>query len=116
LLFIIIIAAIVSYNANYSYSYIEILDVNYDREVGLFETNYGISGRVINSGTVVSNPVVLKISISTEAGETLYVTETSPKPSILQPGQEASFNKHYSEADIGYYSGTIEYLVEVLQQ
>lgn len=72
---IIMIAAIASYNANSTFSSIQILDVNFDREVGLFETNYVISGRVINSGNIATNPIVLQISISGENGERYMLPE-----------------------------------------
>lgn len=65
----------------------------------------------------MSNPILLKVTIATEAGEPLYDTQTAPNPSTLPPGQETSFSKTISTDAIGEYSGSrIQYWVEVIQE
>lgn len=96
---------------------VRILETNIDTEVGLLNSEYTVSGRIINTGDTMSNPILLKVTIATEGGEPLYDTQTAPNPSTLPPGQETSFSKTISTDDIGEYSGSrIQYWVEVVQE
>jgi hypothetical protein len=95
-----------------SYPYLEIVDLGSNYQLGLLSDNIVISGKVVNSGEGTSNPITLKITIYNEDDVLLYSTQTSPNPSVVQPGQEATFVEYLSTDDLGGYRGSFEYQVE----
>lgn len=93
---------------------IQVIDVNFDSNQGVSAVDYYLSGRVINTGESPSNPIVLQISFTDRDGNNLLTTQTSPQPSILQPGQEAPFDTEFTNADINSYEGTMNYEIIML--
>lgn len=93
---------------------IQVIDVNFDSNPGISVVDYYLSGRVINTGESPSNPIVLQISFTDRDGDNLLTTQTSPQPSILQPGQEAPFGKEFTNVDINSYEGTMNYEIIML--
>ncbi len=97
-------------------AHVQILEQHPIKTSGFFTVHYIESGRVVNSGGSASNPIVILISIKDDANNTLFTTTTSPEPSILQPGQEASFSREFSTSDLGGYSGQFFVYATVQQQ
>jgi hypothetical protein len=94
--------------------YLEIVDLGSNYQLGLLSDNIIISGKVVNSGNGASNPITLKITIYNEDNVLLYSTETTPNPSVVHPGQEATFVEYLSTDDLGGYRGSFEYRVEFI--
>ena len=92
---------------------LEIIDLDSTRNSGFFSDDISIFGRVVNTGQGATNPVTLTITVSDENGAILYTTSTSPQPSIIQPGQESAFVKHFTGDDLGGHRGSFQYVVEV---
>lgn len=93
---------------------IQVVDVNFDSNQGIFVVDYYLSGRVINSGESPSNPIILQIRFTDGNGNNLLTGQTSPQPSILHPGQEAPFAKGFTNADINSYQGPMNYEITML--
>ncbi|MGD9672067.1 MAG: hypothetical protein AB7U98_01155 [Candidatus Nitrosocosmicus sp.] len=92
--------------------YLEIADLGSNYQLGLLSDNIVISGKGVNLGNGASNPITLTITIYNEDNVLLYSTQTSPNPSVVQPGQEATFVEYLSTDDLGGYRGSFEYQVE----
>lgn len=91
---------------------LEIIGLDSSYRSGIFSDDMSIFGRIVNSGETATNPFTLTITIWDNNGATPYTTSTSPQPSIIQPGQEAPFVKHFTSDDLGGYRGSFEYQVE----
>ena len=113
---IFVIIVILPIWSSVSHSDIKIIDHNLEHTAGMFSVDYVLSGRVVNSGGGTSHPITLNIAFSDNNGNIIYNTTTSPEPSILGPSQEGSFSKHFTDSDIGKYTGSMSYKIQVISE
>lgn len=110
----VVISWIVSFMTTTSPAEIKVVDVNFDSNEGATSVDYHLSGRILNTGESPSNPIILQIRLTDRYGDNLLTAQTSPEPSILQPGQEAPFGKEFTDADINSYEGPMNYEIILL--
>lgn len=95
---------------------VQIVDHRATYTGGFITQHYAISGRVVNSGSGVSEPVTIGITINDPDGNILYTGTASPQPSILQPEQEAPFTHDVTNNDLGGYNGEWKYELNIINQ
>jgi hypothetical protein len=94
---------------------VQVLDVNVAGKDTQTDT---VSGRVVNSGNTVSHPIMLQINVTELNRIPLLSLITSPEPSIMQTGQEATYSKDFIRSGFSdpSYDGPIRAFVTVVQQ